>query len=346
MTIWQIAAGDSPERDYSEDVFLRYGVAAVGPGSRGSFTEQRADYEPGTPYYRDFLAPFCEGIEDGDLLVLKRPAGREWTILAVGQVDGDYVWEPRLGDVEGWDLQHCRRVRWRRVSFGHAVPGLRRGTLHRVQKPEVRQLAQRLWDDSRDRAVTATPLPDHLASPMDDEQMISLLIDHGIASATAETTAATLRRVRRVAGWYARVGIDIGEHEIRTFVVVPLLLALGWPEQRMRVEYQHADITLWDSPFSNPTSRVERVVETKHVYGPLGPGSIDQATRYADEQPWCHSIVVTDGFRWKLFDRGEDEGELSPWHPTAYVNLLEMRNRHPLDPRIGGAGQLFLRLLP
>jgi hypothetical protein len=139
---------------------------------------------------------------------------------------------------------------------------------------------------------------------------------------------------------------DIGEHEIRTLVVVPLLLALGCPEQRMRIEYQRADVALWNLPFSNPHAAIERIVETKRVYNALGRNSIDQAAGYADAQPYCHSIIVTDGFRWKLFDRGDDEGELTPCHPTAYANLLEMRDRHPLEEQIGGAGELFLSLLP
>jgi len=157
-----------------------------------------------------------------------------------------------------------------------------------------------------------------------------------------------LRRLRRLADWYARVGEGLGEHEIRTFVVIPLLLALGWPEQRIRIEYKHADIALFSLPFSYRHAKVQRIVETKRVYAALGSSPVAQAARYADSEPACDSIVVTDGFRWKLFERGfdEDEGVVTPWRAVAYADIRRMRDRHPFEPRVGGADRLFLSLLP
>lgn len=39
MTIWQIAAGDGNR--YYDDVFLKYGVILVGPGSEGEYFQFR-----------------------------------------------------------------------------------------------------------------------------------------------------------------------------------------------------------------------------------------------------------------------------------------------------------------
>ncbi len=46
-------------------------------------------------------------------------------------------------------------------------------------------------------------------------------------------------KVRMLAGLYFDYykGQNLNEHDIRTFLVVPLLLALGWSEQMIRLEY-------------------------------------------------------------------------------------------------------------
>ena len=82
------------------------------------------------------------------------------------------------------------------------------------------------------------------------------------------------------------------------------------------------------------------------MYHALGDAPVEQAAAYADAEPSCHSIVVTDGFRWKLFERGVDEDGVGPWTPTAYADIRRMRDRHPFDTGIGGADRLLLNLLP
>jgi predicted Mrr-cat superfamily restriction endonuclease len=46
---------------------------------------------------------------DGDLVVLRVGTAK---VAAVGQVVGNYEWHDGFGDVDGWNLQHVRRVRW------------------------------------------------------------------------------------------------------------------------------------------------------------------------------------------------------------------------------------------
>jgi hypothetical protein len=318
MTVWQIAAGDGPERDYAP-LFLRYGMAAVGPGDPGAYSEHSEWYKPGAGSHRGFLRPFCVELADGDLLILKRPKTQtHWHIVAVGQVQGDYHYEPALDDVEGWDLQHMRRVRWRPLPKEMEVAGLTRGTIKRVNKTELKTLAQELWDQHADAEQTPEPLPDR-PKDLDDERLIGMLIDRGISSGTAAATAATLLRLRRLARWYASEGGEIGEHEIRTFLIAPLLLALGWPEQRLRIEYQRADIALWDRPFNYVGAFVERIVETKRLYNALGAGPAAQAAGYARNHPNCRALIVTDGFRYKLLERRGERPDAPEWTPAAYV---------------------------
>lgn len=345
MTVWQIAAGDSPERYYG-DLFLKYGLAAVGPGDPGSFIDKQEFYARDERAYRSFMRPFCEQIAVDDLLVLKRPVTRsEWEVIAVGRVASKYLYVPGLEDVEGWDLQHVVRVRWRIPTEPRKIFGLARGTLKRINKPELRELAQILWDDHAATEKEPDELPAQ-PSKMTDEVLISLLIDKGVSSMVAETTAATVRRLRRLADWYSRRGGDIGEHEIRTFLVTPLLLALGWPEQRVRIEYKRADIALWDKPFDQRGALVERIVETKRLYHALGDGPAVQAAAYAAGHPSCRALIVTDGFRYKLLQKSPSGVRGHGWAETAYANLLKLRVNHPLDPNINGAGALFLAMLP
>jgi hypothetical protein len=55
-----------------------------------------------------------------------------------------------------------------------------------------------------------------------------------------------LRRIRRLARFYLdRDWILTNEYDTRTFLVVPLLLALGWAEQRMKVELQAQSDRYW-----------------------------------------------------------------------------------------------------
>ena len=56
------------------------------------------------------LKRFAEEInKDGDFVVLRMGTS---TVLGFGQIVGNYEWRDDFGDVDGWDLQHIRRVRW------------------------------------------------------------------------------------------------------------------------------------------------------------------------------------------------------------------------------------------
>ena len=68
-------------------------------------------------------------------------------IVAIGLVAGDYSYLNQFDDVNGWDLQHARRVCWHRLpspySFGQAVFGANPPRLSRVQDPALVAYAER-----------------------------------------------------------------------------------------------------------------------------------------------------------------------------------------------------------
>lgn len=113
MAFWQIASGDGTVD--LEAIFLKLNVALIGPGNLGDYFDHRADYLTLNDGY--LVRAFCEEVEVGDTLILKRmvnPRTAEWDIKAVGKVVGAYRYEPVFEsvDVGRWQMQHCRRVHW------------------------------------------------------------------------------------------------------------------------------------------------------------------------------------------------------------------------------------------
>ena len=106
-------------------------------------------------------------------------------------------------------------------------------------------------------------------------------------------------------------------------------------------------MALWDRPFSDSEATVSTIVETKRLYNSLGDWPKNQAAGYANNHPSCSKIVITDGFRYKLFQRDEDSSETGgEWGEKAYANLRKLRAEHPIHPGVGGAGDLILGMLP
>lgn len=334
MTIWQVAAGDGT-RDYS-DIFLRYGVILAGPGSEGNYLENRKIYnDPTDDSFRSFLRPLAEIVRVGDRVVLKRPSGSDWEVVAVGEVTSEYEYHSVFEDVDGWDLQHCRMVAWKVPPKPLKVPGLRRGTLVRVNNASSIAQIEHLW--SSGVAVERHPIPAEPAT-ISVEELIDSLIEEGLPANTAETITSTIWRLKRTAKWYSGHGDSVGEHEIRTFLIVPLLTSLGWAEQRIRIEWRKIDITIFDRPYSD-SARPLVIIESKRHRDGLRYAP-EQARTYSEEYPSCRAFLISDGTRYKLFRRTKDN-----WIFSAYMNLLSLKRDYPFDKKVEGACGFFVHLL-
>jgi len=108
-TIWQVGAGDG-DKNYAK-LCLQRDVIIVGPGRKGPWPECEVSLlsTNWTKRKMGMLRRFSERIQPGDLIVLR--VGTQ-TAYGVGEVVGPYSWKPVFADVQGWDLQHTRRVRW------------------------------------------------------------------------------------------------------------------------------------------------------------------------------------------------------------------------------------------
>ena len=320
-TYWQIAAG-SDQRDYS-DLFLKYGIAFAGGG--------------------------LKDVKAGDIMVLKQGVT---AIRAVGVVkgnvtDGGKEW---LLDYDGWVLPEYCYVEWKEPKQPEKlikVNGLTRGTLKRIHQQKPIDAAYDILKTGT--IVTICDEPSETREVTDDE-ISNFLIEEGLKSSSDEITN-TISKIRLLADYYYhRVKWeDIGEHEIRTFLVVPLLLALGWSEQQMKIEFRRIDIACFGKPCkSNNREEWEKecvaIIETKSFRAGLDYAH-EQAKTYSKDFPNCQAVITTNGYCYKVYLR--DQCDKFQERPSAYINLLRPRDKYPLDPdNVGGALEAIKWLLP
>lgn len=336
---WQIAAG-SFGRDYAK-LFTKYGIAFVG-GESHMATMQK--------------------VKPNDIIVLR--SGRS-KILAAGQVvkreDGiskgialketelelDYANKDWLLDYDGWVLPAFCYVDWRIPKNPVKTTGLSRTTIQQLPQEKHRKIADQIMTNS----VKERESEPYNTKKITDEEILEFLISEGLRTITADNLTNTIRRIRLLAKYYYDSDFSwnegIGEHEIRTFLVVPLLLALGWTEQQLKIEYKagagRADIVGFTRPYHFKDKECSLIIETKDFGSGLDYAP-DQAKSYAKKFSSCRVLVVSNGYCYKSYVR--KKGEFSEI-PTAYFNILRPRDRYPLDPEsVNGTIELLRWLIP
>lgn len=327
MNYWQIAAG-SEGRNY-EWAFLRYGIAFAG----GSSNEQA-----------------IQSIKSGDVVILKRGNSQIRAVgLAVerGGVVNGHGDKPWLEDFDGWGLPAYCHVEWHIPPDSVSAQGLTRTTVQGVSKSSLQEHALQILEETPPtKEYDAEPSETH---PVTDEAILSALIREGLNPTLAEDLTAAVRRIRLLATYYREeTNWQISEHETRAFLILPLLTALGWSEQQMRIEYGTRVGRLDVVCFNEPLHRAEQsdcalILESKGFKNGLDVAH-GQAKRYAEALPQAQAVVVSNGYCYKVYRRASD-GSFSEW-PHAYLNLLRPQDRYPLDPEKGGAVETLRLLLP
>ncbi|MFY9341622.1 MAG: hypothetical protein WAT39_03980 [Planctomycetota bacterium] len=299
--VWQVTAG-SAGRSYADD-FFRYGVALLGPGDPGPWASTRDDDE----YSGSFVRRFASEAAPGEIIVLR--AGRS-RLLAVGLLADDYLHAESFGDVLGWDLQHVRRVRWFPLptphDFDEPVFGANPARFGQVQNPVVRDYAAQILDAPLD-AWQRAPLP---PLPPDEPDLRS-------PPACLQHHLALVHDLLPIWGDPNAFGLPPSEHEIVAHLVIPFFQAMGWRTEHLGVEWQRVDVAVFDGlPRGASTCRF--VVEAKPRGRPI-EDALDQARDYVTDLGLAADIVVTDGFRYRLYARDRD------YQPTAYANLGRLK---------------------
>ena len=323
---WQIAAG-SKGRDYS-NLFLQFGMAFVG----------------GNPHIQTM-----EGVNAGDIVVLKKGTQK---ILAAGTVvqrngahsgRGDKEW---LRDFDGWDLKAYCYVDWKQPDAPFLTRGLTRTTIQQLHQNRLRQAADNILETGT--PVPISPEPSE-TKPVSDDQLLRFLIKEGLRVSSADDLTNTIKKVRLLADYYYNHcrWEDIREHETRTFLVIPLLLALGWSEQQLKIELpcnrKKIDIACFRKHYGRELKECVAIVETKGFLSGLDYAR-NQAMTYADHFPNSKAVVVTNGYCYKIYLRDAGQFRTSP---SAYINLLKPKEKYPLNPDEGnGALNAIKWLLP
>jgi len=339
-SLWQHAAGDT-DRNYA-DVCLRWGVMLNGPGSAGPWP-QCVDLLRAAKWSRKItdLRRFSEDIGNGDIVVLRIGTA---TVLAVGQVVGDYEWSDEFGDVDGWELQHIRRVRWvwqgggTQKLFDTYALKLGDTTQRLTDGPVTEWLASlEVPTEAFHRPLAILPVTPQQRA-LDVSDISEFLFDHGVASDSISNLVAQIGELTRIAKWYQR-SAKPSEHETVAYLVVPLLRALGWTPQRMAVEWNHVDVALFDQlPRSEISLRV--VVEAKRMDNSCISAML-QALSYAKGKVNCHRMIVTDGLRYGVYVRDK----LEVFSLFAYMNLTRLRHGYPIY-ECRGAQDALLAMAP
>ena len=339
-TYWQIAAG-SYGRDYSE-LFKKFGIAFFGAG-----------------------AERLKDINVGDTVILKQGITGISAAGKVVQRDGRHIGnhykdssdkkdKEWLLDVDGWDLPAWCYVDWRVLDGDKviSVPGLTRGTIRRANQPGPQKEADKILATGRPPKETEYKGPAE-TKIVADQELLETLVREGFRTSSANELKDKIKNIRDLARYYRENydwNANILEHEARTFLVVPLLLALGWSEQRIKIELANVDIAYFSRPYKNWKESRENcvaIIETKGFASGLDYAQ-HQVKSYSNNFPNCKALITTNGYCYKIYLKDE-KGSFpeDPYDPSAYINLLNPKDKYPLNPKEGnGALDAIKWLLP
>lgn len=319
---WQVGTGDGT-RNYG-GIFLKYGVALVAPGNPGKEGESKtASYYQQHPVTNNWGA-ILTSVRKGDWIIARK--GRK-VILAVGEVVEEYDYSHFFADVEGWDLQHFVKVRWH-IPVGGSInldgSSLGMSTLERCKHPDV---FAAIYHAEFEDNTPALPIPEsYKPVKVKTDHIIQALTDQGIRIQDAENVGRTIERIIKLAKWYNHNDPGVLEAEIVAFLITPLLIALGWSEQKIKLEYERMDVALFPEPFHSGKNLSPRIILEAKTFSNGLAFTVDQVKFYSEKFPKCELFVTTNGYRYKIFEK--EKGELVP---KGYFNLLRMVDRNEVE---------------
>jgi hypothetical protein len=299
--VWQVGGGPT-QRSYV-DQFIEFGVALIGSADAGEWNSGLSDDDFGGSGVRRFATE----PRLGDVVLLR--SGQS-TIHAVGLIASEYMYLQQFDDVNGWDLQHARRVRWYRLpgsyNFGAAVFGANPRRFSRINVDSVIGYAQRFIQSPPMDWQTATlpslpdPEPELASIPEPLSEVVALAADLGRQYWDRE-----------------QFGDRPSEDEMIAHYVIPLLRAMGWPPENIAVQWWSIDVCVFVAVPRVPEN-IKFVIEAKRL-GDGVEGALAQAQGYASGFGVTCDLIVTDGLRYRLYDGS------SGFRPAGYANLIWLK---------------------
>ncbi len=347
--VWQIAAGIR-SRDYT-DLFLKHDVMFMGPGAYGDYNTKRDAYRTESGANNSQIKSFTSDVKPGDIVLL-RFCHR---VVAIGKVSEEgYKWNGVFDDVFGWDLQHTHRVIWqdhltddiRKIQKNQELFGERKQqpTFTAVRDRRVLDRIGHLFAHCETRPLRT--MPEKLPNPLSLDELGAELFSKGLSNEAVDKLIVAIQRQRRLVKWYEKYGkssIRPTEHEVVAHMILPFLLALGWSEQLLAVEWHRIDL----AAFSSTPAEEENLCLLCEAKG-LGHGlqdTFEQATGYVDKLKLdnCKRILLTDGERLYLHQRKKDY----TWdeNPAGYLNVKLIRTNH-IAPAGTSAVDTIMALTP
>jgi hypothetical protein len=338
--VWQVAAGQAGR--FYTDLFLKHDVMFMGPGRFGAYDSnvygRAVEDGQATSGIVTNIANFCKNTKPGEIVLMR--AGHQ--VKAIGIVTEGYEWNEVFDDVYGWDVQHARRVIWQeqlskdleQIQTKGPLFGERKQipTFTRVNDEAILEPIRPLIKSVRNRALK--PLPEPLPAPLSLDEIGQHLFARGLANEAVDKLIVAIGRQRRLQSWYKLSGEETNrptEHEVVAHTVLPILIALGWSEQLLAVEWKKIDLAaFWGTPTNEKTCVL--VCEAKSRNHGLQDVR-EQALSYVESLRLdsCGKVLLTDGGRFYLYERKSDKSEWSD-KAVGYLNIEKIRTNHIAPP--------------
>jgi len=298
--VWQVSGG--PQKRAYDDIFIHYGVALIGPGDAGAYDLHHPKFSD--HYIRRFAVDICHG----DFMLLRTGLS---TILAVGIVDGGDQYLPQFDEVNGWDIQHDRRVRWYALpapyTFDTPIFGANPPRLSRTNQQEAVDFALRFVNSPPDRWKSA-PLP---ALPPEDPPLREIPVWLQPLVAQVDDLVPLYKNPA------AFGDLLPAEDELIAHYVVPVLRLLGWQVEQIAVKWRNVDVCVFRALPRTPEN-CHFIIEAKRL-GAGVEGALEQAQGYLSVLGINRNIVVTDGIRYRMYSAENN------FAPVAYANLARLK---------------------
>lgn len=322
--IWQQACGDT-DRNYA-GICLKWDVILNGPGYAGPYPEceKKLRKDKRSSKKVTDIKRFAVDMKDGDIVVLRLGTT---SILGVGIIVGPYEWLQEFSDIDGWDLQHVRRVKWlwKNKENPQTFPtySLKQGdTTQVLNSPVVTDWLTSLAIQQTEYDRQLITLPKSSSCQVTLDEISEYLFDEGVSSNSIESLITEIGELIRIAKWYKKFS-NPSEFETVAYLVVPLLRAIGWTPQKMAIEWHNVDIALF-SQLPREDKNLNIVVEAKKK-GNSCLSAKSQAQAYAQGKHNCNRLIVTDGLRYGIYLKNEKTFKLH-----AYFNLTALISEYPV----------------
>ena len=347
MTVWQVACGE-PQRDFSE-VFFNHDVMLIGPGAPGPFEERRykkavKDEEVTKSHYIQ-ISNFVNAPKAGDIVLLR--LGH--CVIGVGVIpesnSAGYGWSNAFSDVKEWDLQHYRRVIWGNPKLVKLIQGRKalfsnykqQATFTRVHEDRILRKVALLEGKLPIRKLKPLPADE---KELTNEEFGKELFQVGLSNESVEKAIEAIEKACRLQNWYWNDDVNPAEHEIIAHMTIPLMLALGWSEQLLAVEWGRIDLAFFDRAPRKPENCI-LICEAKRPHKPL-ESALEQAKEYV--RTWkltrCKKLLITSGTRLLIYRlKGKT------WQQHGYVNLQRLKRNYVFASKASAADSL-LGLIP